>query len=499
MELELQHQTLEGFRPVFDAILPVEETLESIVPDSLPDVARIVSATGTAFLKDKDVGEGTLRLTGTARITVLYIPEGEDAARAVDVSIPFLCTHDCPQLRDGCYIHGAALVASADARAINPRKLLVRTNLTLSVTVYGRERRELSCDVTGCKDDCIEKQFSQCQDHLISEVVEKPFTFSDMLRQPASRPAMDELLSSRTELGTIDAKLIGRKLVLKGEVLLSVLYRSGGSIHSAGFELPYSQIMDLAEPVEEGSPEITIALRSADCRLGDGELEVTVEALAQGTVWVRQAVTLISDVYCTACPIEAERTPCALCSVAEQGSRRELARQFCQSGIPGKQVLDCSAAVQSLTGSGMTYTAQVNVEILYLSEDDALCGANYTVPVSCEVPVTEGGRCRCRCRPVGEPSAVPVTGGLEVRFEAEFQWIMTCEQSVPCVNSVKHGAAQSADTVRPSVVIRMIGDGESLWDIAKSCGSTVKDICSANGLPSEAVPSGTLLLIPAKR
>ena len=62
MELELKHQVLEGYRPVYRAMLGQEETLESIVPDSFPDMARIVSATGTACLKEKEAGAGTVQI-----------------------------------------------------------------------------------------------------------------------------------------------------------------------------------------------------------------------------------------------------------------------------------------------------------------------------------------------------------------------------------------------------------------------------------------------------
>ncbi len=76
MDMELRRVTLEGYRSVAHAMFSQEETLESIVPDACPDIARIVSASGKVFLKDKELGEGTLRLNGTAKVTVLYIPEG---------------------------------------------------------------------------------------------------------------------------------------------------------------------------------------------------------------------------------------------------------------------------------------------------------------------------------------------------------------------------------------------------------------------------------------
>ena len=143
--------------------------------------------------------------------------------------------------------------------------------------------------------------------------------------------------------------------------------------------------------------------------------------------------------------------------------------------------------------------AQIRVEILYLSEDGALCGVGYTIPANCELSVPKGANCRCRCVPTGEITAVPVTGGLEVRCEVLFSWVTTREERVPCVLGLKQGAAPASEMPKPSLVIRMIGEGETLWDVAKSCGATIRDIRTVNELADENPDSGTLLLIPTRR
>lgn len=502
MDMELQRIMMEGYRPVSQGMFSQEETLESIVPDACPDISRIVSAVGKVFLKDKELGEGSLRLTGTARVTVLYIPEGEGAPRSLEVSIPFQCVRDDPQFHAGCPVQASVQAASADARTINPRKILVRVNLAVWAAAYRQERQELSCDVSCGEGAGVEKLFTPCKCCVIPDVAEKTFTFSDVLRPPASKPEMEELLLYRAELGAMDAKFIGKKLVLKGDIQLVALYRGGEELIPARFELPYSQILDLGVTPEEAEPEVAVTLKSVDCHLRDGELEVTLEALAQAALWVRQSVTLISDAYCLRQPIDVERTPVRLCTLSERSGRRETARKLCESGIPARQVLDCAAAVTSVAAApaegGAEFTAQTSVSILYLSEDGALCGVDVDIPVSCRAELPAGCTCSCTCRPIGEASAVPVTGGLEVRFEAEFTWTALREEQVNCVSELKPSSLRETG-VRPSVVIRRVERGEALWDIAKACGSTVGDICSANGLPSEEAPAGALLLIPARR
>ena len=225
MDMELQRMTMEGYRPVSHGMFSQEETLETIVPDACPDISRIVSAVGKVFLKEKELGEGSLRLSGTARVTVLYIPEEEVMPRALDISIPFQCVRDDPQFHAGCPVQAMVHAASADARTVNPRKILVRVNLAVWASAYQQERRELSCDVNCAEGAGVEKLFSPCKCCIIPDVAEKVFTFSDVLRPPASKPEIDELLLYRADMGSMDAKFIGKKLVLKRNVQLAALYR----------------------------------------------------------------------------------------------------------------------------------------------------------------------------------------------------------------------------------------------------------------------------------
>lgn len=503
MEMELHRQTLEGFHLVFDSALAQEETLECIVPDALPDVARIVSAVGHIFLKNRQAGGGTLRLSGSVYVTVLYIPEGENLPKSMEAELPFQCTKDCPQIHENCRVQASAFVISADARAMNPRKLLIRASLSFLVQVYEQQLREITCDASDGKEYHLEKQYVQSEDWTVAGVMEKSFLFSDVLRPPASRPTMEELLYYRLQLGAAEAKAIGKKLICKGEFHLSTLYRSGEAILNAGFELPFSQIFDLAQSVEDSEVNLSILATGLQCTLQDGELAISVEALAQAVLWVRQPLTVMSDAYCTSSPLDVERAPCTFCISAVHDECRETARQFCESGIPAKQVLDCFASVESIEckqeEGKLSCSVQLHVEALYLSEDDALCGVGYAIPVSCEINIPDGGSCRCECLPIGELTAVPVTGGLEVRGEVLFSWVTIQEKSIPCVITLRQGTVPAVQMPKPSLIIRMVGEGESLWEVAKSCGATIQDIRTANEITDDEVATGTLLLIPTKR
>lgn len=503
MEMELQPVVLEGYCPILDTTVTQEETLESIVPDTYPDIARIVTAVGRVYVRDCEMGEGTARLTGTIQTTVFYIPEGEQLPKTLEVAIPFQCVKDHPALHTTSVAQASANVTSADARAVNPRKVVVRAEIVVELAAYELSSQELNADVQGGPEGSLEKRLLPARDIVITGVVEKPFLFSDLVRMPPSKGEVQQLLLCRPQLDVMDGKLIGRKLVVKGAVKLYLVYQCGDSVNNTCFELPFSQVLDVEQEAGDQGSQVDVHLKSVDCRLREGELEVTVEACAQAVVRVERQVTVLTDVYSVSCRLDAQRTPCPLCTLAETGGTSQSVRHFYQTSVEARQVLDSFAVVKEVTqrqaDHGSELAAQVQVHMLYVDEEGALRGATDSVLVTCPYQVPEGCQRKVRCRAVGDVSAAAVTGGIDLRFELEFHWLTTKEEQLLCVSSVACTGDYEGPCSRPSLVIRRVDTGEQLWDVAKACGATIQDICTANELSSETVPEGMVLLIPTKR
>ena len=70
-----------------------------------------------------------------------------------------------------------------------------------------------------------------------------------------------------------------------------------------------------------------------------------------------------------------------------------------------------------------------------------------------------------------------------------------CTQPIEMVTGIKAGELREPDPERASVIIRAKRGEETLWDIAKVCGSTVSAIQRLNKLEREP-EDNRLLLIP---
>lgn len=507
MDMELQKTCLDAYETVCDQIIVQEETLESIVPDACPDILRIVEASGEVCLKTKELAEGSLRLGGSIRAAVLYIPEGEPGPRKVEVRIPYVCGVEDPRFHPGGRVVAAPRLCGVDAQTINPRKVLVRAQLAVALRVMAPEKLEVCAGASGGEEEGLQQRREERTTYRVTAVQEKPFQFSDTLNLPSSMPPAEELLRSQTEARCLDAKIIGSKLIVKGEAVLKVLCRcAGGELSTARFELPFSQILEIPGAREGADVTVETALCASECTFqpGDpGSLAVSLELLAQAVVREVQAAEVVSDLYCTQCPVETDRAELSLARLLDAGTLRQSVRQLCESGLPVKSVVDCSVSIGRLTRtegeSGVTVAAGTLVSILFYSEDDALCAAAYPIQAEATLSVERDAAVTFDCRSAGDLTATPVTGGMEVRFNLEFPYLALRRESCGMVTGLRLLPAEEGAGPKPSVILRVVGEHEPLWDIAKSCSSTVADIMTANELDSDTAPAGKLLLIPKQR
>lgn len=432
MELELQRTCLNGFQMILNRTVVQEETLESVVADTCPDIMRIVDVNGQACMTAREPSAGSLRMSGTVRASVIYIPEGENGPRHAEVQIPFLCTVDDPALHGGCKIQAVPRICGIDARAVNPRKVLTRVEVAVDIRVYAPDQSS-ACTEASCGKgaDGVQQKMEHHEVYQVYAVQEKNFTFSDVLNLPVSKPRAKELLHSRVEPRNLEAKVIGSKLVLKGEVELTVLYsaQEGGACANR-FQVPYSQIIELGGAEDESDVTTECAVCGMDCSLQPGEpgaVAVTMELLVQVAVWKNQRITLLSDLYCTSCPLEVEYEAFSVNHLIGGESRRESVRQFCECGIPAKTVVDAVLSIGRVERTGhdgdTVFRAGTAVTVMFLSEDDALCSVTYPIPVESRFSGERNCEVTCRCTNVGELLVVPVTGGLEVRFELDFSFL----------------------------------------------------------------------------
>lgn len=507
MELQCNQTALTFWEPAADLTVRQEESAELIVPDNCPDIARVLSATGNVCLQQSEAHEGKLSLSGTAHISVLYIPEKSQTIQSVGFTVPFQLTENCPV--ECSVVHAAVMAEEITARTLNPRKLRLQCRLAADVRAYRSVSLSYTSGVTVDPGLALQLLPQQETAELISSLPEQSFTCEETFSLPQNRGAVSSILSTRIHCLIEDAKIIGTKAVVKGRYFADMLVKyDSGVCESSGFELPFSHISEIDAPQTArltASAVLTNFSVTAEQNEDDGgEARLSVTSRLQLAVSESREAAFIADLYSTVFPLHCEMQELCLAGLAETQLRRQVWQDTLEIGAAAERVLQLSVSCGTVTtGEDAKGTPELRTTLrltaLCLTEDGRTLSAERSAEIALPCPELIGGtRCRAVC---GEsPTSVITADGILVRVPVDFCLRPQNRRTIRCVVSASLDENAARDAARqPSLVLRRKRAEEDLWSLAKAHGSTMQDILAANGCGAAGeLPEG-LLLIPRHR
>jgi len=506
MELSLNQQYLNYYETVLVRTFTHEETMEAIVPDAKPDILSVADTEGQANLKAKQAQEGRCELAGVIGLAVVYLPDGVMGLQRMDANIPFTAAFDDGAISGAARLAAEPRVVRAETRLLNPRKILVRVEISIVLQVFMPRSTAICAQAEAEPALGLEQRSSTESAYLMTAVEEKAFSISEDLMIPGSRPAAVSVLKFRSSLLSGESKLIGNKLVFKGELLLQVVYVCAeGGMEQIPFTLPFSQIMEINGTGDETDTNVCIYQTEAECRVSgeDGRtLQFSIGLIGQVTVSEKRSYPMLRDIYSTEQLLETEEKAYRFARLMERGERTQNLREIIETPVLPVQVMDVYTTTgpvqQSQEGNQLVSTCDVTAHLLYEGDDGGVHQISQDFQVSQTLEGGAGSSCQASFRVVGEVVAVPVAVGIEVRILLTFSYETLASRTCIAVCDVRLAGERERGSSQPSLVLRSVAE-ESLWDIAKHYGITRQDVIQANDLDSEEQLCGKILLIPQRR
>lgn len=494
--MELQFEEITCYETVCCAVTSREESIETAIPEYCPAIARIVDAVGQLSVRERLPAEDRYTVAGVVKVTVLYTSEEAQGLRSLTMSVPFSAVVSDGRLSGCSAVCFTGRLPLVEARAVTSRKLYLRVLPELTATGYRPTERRLCCGAR--EEPHLRMRRQDVTLELMTGACEKEFTFTDDGLNLPDTP--EDLLLWELCPRITSYQKVGGKMLVKGEMGLRALYRTEEqSLHTYEGTLPISQIIDTAAlpDGDGGELAVTPCLMDGEVRLMRSEgVSMAVSAVVglQVAVHEKKTISCLADLYSTAQETVVKRGEC-ICptdvpaKVLHQDLTERL--EFGRSQ-PFAYVTDVSCgAVAVLPEEGHT-TVRTNVHLkaLYLDES----GAPVTVERTSEVSAATAGQAGRVSARVNLDSTVTGGGVCELRLGLDFTVCGGGEQTVSGITAVELQDAEPA--ARPSLILRRMQEGETLWDIAKQYRTDEEAILSANG--GEA-PQNRMLLIPKMR
>lgn len=500
MELALEQTVTEYLKKAMGQIQNQEETLETVIPDSMPDAERILGCWGVPVIRSRELRSGGMTLNGGVETRVLYAPPEEDEPRLLEVYLPFTMKWDCPmESEDGIMRHDCR-VRGIDARILNSRKILVRVNLTAKGELFQSTREESF--MLREKPEELEVLQEEYPVLLPVEAAEKSFLLDEDLDLPVTCPEVGSVVRYAMQTELTDRKVMGGKGVFKGIVLLHVLYlTTEGKLCTWDFDVPFSQYVELANSYEEEEDlDVTMMLSALEVASSEEprRLRLRASMIAQCMVCARKSISLLKDAYSLTRQVDAELRDMALFSRLDRQIVRRQGEAVFPIGngtvIDGAMYPEFPAVRRS--GDCAKLELPFAAHILYMDEEGKLQGRSASGTADWETALAENAALEADCQPDGRLQWSVGGGSCTLRVGLTLQADSLGGTQVPAICGLRMGEELTKNSQRPSVVICKPSQDGGLWEMAKTFGSTVAAIQSANGLSEGAAGSEQLLLVP---
>ena len=506
MELELKKERLENFEIAACIRTEQEESAENIVPDSLPDIGKLITKEGKVFVRTCDIREEKAEVAGVVEVTVVYLSEN-GTLKAIKTELPFQLTEACPKSAEKLRVN--VWIEELFARTLNPRKWQVKCRLQAELTAYERREEHFCSCYCGENEnvECLQQKESAM---LLTEFSEKDFTYEDTLSLVSGHGRVTEVLLSKIS-GTInETKISGNKVSVKGIYFADFLLAyENGSYETVSYELPFAQLCD-GTAAEEARVEVGIRLTGMDCKLfGAGENEQTLAISVFTHLDVVTAAkweySVLRDIYSTAQTTETEMNELRLLHAIEPTVRRQIWQDNVEIGTAAESILHISAGAGSVKLIRMEgcieFSTNVHLQIIYRTQEGKILAAERNPEIKLSLNISDKTDVSCRAVPGAELSAVITGESIAVRVPVDFiltqreQKIVSYVKNARCTEDAEDGSHKA-----PSLILRRREAGETLWTLAKRYRTTANDILSANGCSAENdLPAEKLLLIPKRR
>lgn len=496
MEIQFRQEGCPYLRRAVCQYQTQEQTQEVRLPDSMPDIGRVLGCWGQILIRGKEWRGSGMMVSGGVMAWVLYAPEDGSAPASVECWIPFQLKWDFPQTQRDGFILVDPVLRSIDARSTSARKLMARANV--GATGEALEPAEEQLFIAEKLPEDVQLLQRSYPMMLPLESGEKLFDMEEELPLPEGKPCPEKVLRYAVEPTVLEHKVMAGRLIFRGKATVHMLYQSeDGTWNSWQCELPFSQYAQLDRDYSSGSDaNIQVVLTSLDLQRDEGgRMQLKCQLAGQYVVFDRVMVDMTEDAYSPTREVELQTQQLRLPKRLDR-VWRELTVSGESEGVAG-QILDVSCMtddVQQLqSGNELQITVPAKMQVLYTDENGALQSSVISAQGHCVIPSAPDNDIRVR-QQLFQVRASQTADGIGVEAECQLVVDVYAEHGNTMVTGVRLGEQVEPDPNRPSLILRSCGD-EQLWDIAKKCGTTVDAIRSANQLVQEP-EKGQMLLIP---
>ena len=484
-----------------------------IVPDMKPDIGKILNSCAHVVIAEKEIMQDRAVISGIVKINILYVSSEDDKTiRNIENMQNFTHVMELKGLRQSMILDVVSSVAEITENVINSRKINLAVKISLCGTAYNDVSMEFVAKAEEENVHCLCKCINTVKTSCITQndtVIKEEFDV------PAGKPSVFEILKVKTCITNKSVKPLLNKLVVKGNIVLNVLYNAeldGLKFETMDFEMPFTEIFDIEGLTEVCKCDTDFEIYDTNYFIkpnSDGENRVFVAETFLRTrtrAYENVCLNAVADAYSINENLKYEISKYdideLICELCCDHQIKETVRF--EALPPISKVLNCASftdVVTAVVKNGKIHIEGITkTEVLYASIDREgfLNCAYFETPFSasfdCE-SAKEG--MFCEVNPDVLSDGYNITGDFELQIRMNIQFNFRVKRVSECelFKDLDKDEDNTYENTRSDIVVYICDGNETMWDIAKKYRTTTERILAVNGLKEENVKCGMKLIV----
>lgn len=497
MEISFENKTINAYREIYHQTKRVQESCESVVPDTDDDIGRVASIQTAVMLKSKDITARGVLVSGEASAALLYITEDQQKVSFVRLAKSFSLEYEIADIAPDTVAQIALSVVNCEARVINPRKVSVTFELAGELSCYRQEDLVIDTLLPTDGHDGLHAKYESSELVVANAACEKTFGINEQFSFPSGKPKPSRLVSQNVDFTISDNQLIGTKVIIKGNANIDVCYLSEDVNYPVrtNFSTPFSQIIDIGEESMDNC-SLSIELTSAYFDIintinSEKALDAELHAVMQLVSRSKKRLGYVADIYSNRMPAECEMQSCQFSLVSDVQKLKLSVDERINIAEDCADVLSAFVSIAQISQEQSKVSVSVNVDVVYRDNNGLLSAVHRGINMEGECGAASA---RINASRLSDVYLRPDGQFVDGHIAVDLSYLVCGSVELKKVGAVSLNEEAAYDLRKYPTVTLVRAENESLWELAKNYHSSIEQIKAMNELGDDI--SGALLLIP---
>jgi len=501
--MEIKKTTMKSNSDLCGVDFKMEVENDIIVPDVKPDVIKVICVNARMAIKEKYTQNERITISGVINYKILYQGDSEKFnVHTIDYSSPFSQSFDLD-----CANNSESVVIPTLLNTINnvqnSRKINVKAQYGINIQSNNSSETDIITNLN-------ENEFLPFKSEK-TDITNKTVSQNDVIEIADSidiSENISEILYNTCFVDKKDIKVVNNKIIVKGELTINIVYLTNDdTISTYTYKEEFSEVLDVLGITPESNYKIGFSVQECDLKLVSGSdvstitLSNTIDVFTD--VYDTISIMGIYDIYSPDYIINPTYEKIEYLTHIKSDSKINTFVDTIEAksdNIDKILCIDKNAIIKNKYFSEGKVFVQLIVclNIIYLS-DEKVFSIKKEVPAEFFFDIDYDDVKILPNIVLNDTNYSVNANKIEVKIPLKCDIMVFTQNSKNLLVDLEFDEKNKIDkTNKPSVVVYIVKEGDTLWKIAKKYNTTVEEIMSLNNLTSDEISPGNRLII-AKR